>query len=63
MHSYLLDIDKQADEMFLRVVKQMADNEGVTEQLNAADQMAWVGAINNIRSRVTEIVNAEVISI
>ena len=63
LNNYLADIDEQAEDMFLRVVKQMAECEGVTEQLKAADQMAWVGAMNNIRSRVTEIVNAEVISI
>lgn len=47
--------------MFERLVKQMAKSEGVTEQLKAADQMAWVGKMNNIRNRVAEIVNSEII--
>lgn len=47
--------------MFLRLVKQIAEREGVTEQLKAADQMAWIGAMNSVRSRATEIVNAELI--
>lgn len=47
--------------MFLRLVKQMAEREGVTEQLKAENQMEWVGRMNNIRSRAMEIVNAEII--
>lgn len=47
--------------MYFRLVKQFAAKEGVTEQLKAADQMAWVGAMNNIHVRVTEIVNHELI--
>ena len=47
--------------MFDRLVKQLAENEGITEQLKAQDQMAWVGAMNNIRNAAEEIVNAEVI--
>ena len=61
LNSYLADIDQQAQEMFERLVKQMAEWEGVTEQLKAADQMAWVGRMNNIRNRATEIVNSEII--
>lgn len=61
LNTYLSDIDKQAEDMFFRLVAQMADREGVTEQLKAADQMAWVGSMNNIRNRATEIVNAELI--
>lgn len=61
LNSYLADIDKQAEEIFSRLVKQMADREGATEQLKSADPMAWVGAMNNIRNRVTEIVNSELI--
>lgn len=61
LNNYLADIDKQAEEMLLRLVKQMAEREGVTEQLKADNQMAWVGRMNDIRSRVTEIVNAELI--
>lgn len=61
LNSYLADIDKQAEDMFLRLVKQMTEREGVTEQLKAKNQMEWVGRMNNIRSRVAEIVNAELI--
>ncbi len=61
MNSYLADIDEQAEKMFFLLVKQMAKRESVTEQLKAADQMAWVGTMNNIRSRATEMVNAELI--
>ena len=63
LNSYLADIDKQAEEMSDRLVKQMAVAEGITEQLKAADQMAWVGKMNNIRNRATEIVNSEIINI
>lgn len=61
LDSYLADIEEQAQQLFLRLVKELAEKEGVTEQLKAADQMAWVQKMNNIRSRVTEVVNAEVI--
>ena len=61
LNSYLADIDRQAEEMFLRLVKQMAEAEGVTEQLKADNQMEWVGRMNNIRSRAMEIVNCELI--
>ncbi len=61
LNSYLADIDEQAEDMFLRLVKQMAERESVTEQLKAENQMEWVGAMNNIRHRATEIVNTELI--
>ena len=61
LNTYLAYIDKQAKEMFSRLVDQMAEREGVTEQIKATDQMAWVGAMSNIRNRATEIVNAELI--
>ena len=61
LSSYLAEIDKQAEDMFFRLVKQMAEREGVTEKLKADNQMEWVGRMNNIRSRATEIVNAELI--
>lgn len=61
LSSYLADIDKQAEDMFFRLVKQMAKREGVTEQLKADNQMKWVARMNNIRSRATEIVNNEII--
>ncbi len=61
LNSHLADIVKQAEDMFLRLVKQMAEREGVTEQLKAKNQMEWVGRLNNIRSRAMEIVNEEII--
>ena len=61
LNSYLADVDRQAEEMFLRLVKQIAEQEGVTEKLKAQDQMAWVGRMNNIRNMVTEIVNTEIV--
>ena len=61
LNGYLADIDKQAEEMFSRLVKQMAEREGVTEQLKADNQMEWVAWMNNIRSRVTEMINADLI--
>lgn len=60
LNSYLVDIDKQAEEMFSRLVKQMAEREGVTEQFKADNQMEWVGRMNSIRQRVTEVVNEEI---
>lgn len=63
LNDYLADIDRQAEEMFERLVKQMAESEGVAEQLKAADQMEWVRQMNSIRNRVTEIVNSEIIFI
>ncbi len=59
--AYLDDIEQQATAMFLRLVKELAENENVTEQLKFTDQMLWVQKMNNIRNRVTEIVNAELI--
>ena len=61
LSSYLADIDKQAEDMLFRLVKQMAEREGVTEQLKADKQMEWVARMNNIRQRATEIVNTEII--
>ncbi len=61
LNSYLADIDRQAETMFLRLVKQMAEAEGITEALKAADPMEWVGRMNNIRNRAMEIVNSEII--
>ena len=57
LNSYLADIDRQAEEMFSRLVKQMAEAEGVTEQLKADNQMEWVGRMNNIQNRAREVVN------
>ena len=61
LNGYLADLDKQAEEMFSRLVKQMAEREGVTEKLKADNQMEWVARMNNIRSRATEIVNHDII--
>lgn len=61
LNSYLADIDEQAEDMFLRLVKQMAERENVTEALKTENQMEWVGRMNNIRNRATELVNAELI--
>lgn len=61
LNTYLADIDEQAQDMFFRVVKQMAEKQGVTEELKVSDQMAWVGATNNIRACANEIVLSELI--
>ena len=61
LNSHLAEIDNRATEMFDRLVKQLAEKEGITEQLKAQDQLAWVGAMNNIRNRAEEIVNTEVL--
>ena len=59
--AYLADIDKQAEDMFFRLVNQLAKQEGVNEKLKADNQMIWVARMNNIRNRAIEIVNAEMI--
>lgn len=61
LHSYLADIDAQAQDRLALLIKQMAEKEGITEQLKVQDQMAWVRAMGNIRNRAEEIVNAEII--
>ena len=61
LNSYLADIDRQAEEMFLRLVKQMAEAEGITESLKATDPMEWVGRMNNIRNKAIEMVNNDLI--
>lgn len=61
LNSYLADIDQQAQEMFERLIKQMAEREGVTEQLKAADPMKWVRMMDNVRIAATEITNAKLI--
>ena len=61
LNAYLADIDRQAEELFLRLVKQMADAEGITEALKANDQMEWVGRMNSIRNRAEEIIKSELI--
>ena len=59
--TYLDDIEQQATAMFLRLVKELAEKENVNEELKSTDQMLWVQKMNNIRNRVAEIVNNEVI--
>lgn len=61
LNTYLADINEQATEQMLLMTKQMAEREGVTEQLKAQDQMLWVQRMNNIRDRAIEIVNHELI--
>lgn len=63
LNSYLADIDEQAEDLFFRLVKHMAEREGVTEQLKADNQMEWVAWMNNIRSRAMEIINTNLIYI
>ena len=61
LNSYLADIDRQAEELFSQLVKQVAEAEDVTETLKTDEPMEWVGRMNNIRNRATEIINAEII--
>ena len=61
LDTHLEAIDQDAEQMFDRLMRQYAATEGVTEELKAANQLEWVQRMNNIRSRVTEIVNAELI--
>lgn len=61
LNCYLADVDRQAEQLFLRLVKQTADAEGITETLKANNQMEWVRRMNNIRNRATEIVNGEIV--
>lgn len=61
LHTYLADINEQAEDMFFRLVNDMAKAEGITEQLKAEDQMLWVQRMNNVRNRAMEVVNKELI--
>lgn len=61
LNLYLADIEQQAQQLFLRLVKDLAEKENVTEQLKATDMMLWVQKMNNIHNRATEIVNAVLI--
>ena len=63
LNDYLADLNEQAEAMFSRLVKQMAECEGVTEQLKAENQLEWVGKMNNIRSRAVEIIDVELICV
>ena len=61
LNNYFSDIDKQAENMFFRLTKQMAEREGVAEQFKAKNQMAWVQKMNSIQACAHEIINAELI--
>lgn len=61
LNSYLVDIEQQAQDLFLRLVKDLAEKENVTEELKSTDMMLWVQKMNNIRNCATEIVNAKMI--
>jgi hypothetical protein len=61
LNGYLSDLDKQAEDMFCRLVKQMAECEGVTEQFKAVNQMEWVGRMNNLHIQITEFINKSLI--
>jgi len=61
LNEYLENIDRQAEEMLEKIVKDLAEKEGVTEKLKADNQLLWVQKMCNIRNRATEIVNAELI--
>ena len=63
LNSYLADIDKLAEELFSRLVRQVSEKQGITERLKASDQMMWVGRMNAVRNAVMEIVNKELIYI
>lgn len=63
LHSHLADTEEQAQQLFLRLEKELAEKEGVTEQLKFSDQMTWVQKMNDIRSRVNEFIVKEIISI
>ena len=61
LHSYLAEVDKQAEDMFLRLVKEYADRQGVTERLKAENPHEWIGRMNNIQACVREVVEREFI--
>lgn len=61
LNSYLADIEQQAQQLLLRLVKDLAEKENVTEELKATDMMLWVQKMNNIHSRAIEVVNTEMI--
>lgn len=61
LNSYLADINEQAENLFFRLVKELAEKEGVTDELKAYDQMEWAGRMNNIRACAEEIVMRDII--
>ena len=61
LNEYLVSVDKQAEDMFSRLVKEYADRQDVTEWLKEENQLAWVGKMNNIRACVREVINSKII--
>ncbi len=61
LNSYLPEIGEQAEKMFLQLVKELAEKEGITEKLNAEDQIFWVKRMNAVRETATEIINIDLI--
>lgn len=61
LNSYLADINEQAEELFFRLVKQLAEKEDITEKLKSTDPMAWIGSMNNIQARAREFVYIDII--
>ena len=61
LHNYLVDVDKQAEDMFYRLVQESADRQGVSEQLKSENQLEWIGKMNNIQACVRELVGKELI--
>ena len=61
LNGYLAEIDEQAEDMFSRLVKQMAEIQGITEQMKSENQMFWVQEMNNIRNAAAQVVNTELI--
>lgn len=61
LNDYLVDIENQAENMFLQIVKQLTESENITEELKERNPMLWCSQLNNIRERAIEIVNAEII--
>ena len=61
LHDHLANVNEEATKMYNRLVRQLAEQEGVTEQLKSENQMLWVSRMNKIRNRATEIVNNEII--
>lgn len=61
LNSYLADINEQAEELFFRLVKQFAEKESITEELKDTDQIAWIGAMNNIQTRARELIHTDII--
>lgn len=63
LNDYLVDIENQAENLFLQLVKQLAESENITEELKAKDQMEWVAQMNNVCNRAREIINSKLIFI